>query len=229
VTRKYKALVHGNIGHDYGRRSDREGLFSFARSLPIEKALHSDVIIAYEFNGKPIPYNHGYPMRLIVPQWYGMASVKWLKIIDVIDHHFQGPFQADDYMYYPSKEDDRGKFPVTTINVNSTIQKPLNLSILSTGIHTIEGIAWTGEGIVTRVEVSTDNGVSWSQAALYRDFGQPYSWVQWKYQWNANQKGEYCIMSRALDSQGRVQPMEALWNRKGYGYNAIYKIQVKAE
>jgi DMSO/TMAO reductase YedYZ molybdopterin-dependent catalytic subunit len=93
-------------GHDMGPRTDMEGIFSYKRSLPIEKALHPDTIIAYELNGKPIPYKHGYPFRLIVPQWYGMASVKWLKRITVIDHEFKGPFQSVDYVYYPYKDTD---------------------------------------------------------------------------------------------------------------------------
>ncbi len=216
-------------GHDAGRRKDIPGIFSFARSLPLEKALHPDTIIAYEVNGAPIPYKHGYPLRLIVPGWYGMAWVKWLKRISVIDHLFTGPFQAIDYNYYPYKDSDRNKKPVTTININSIIQYPMNLSILNTGNHNIKGLAWTGKGVMTAVEVSTDNGVTWDFAKLQRDPSQVYSWVLWNHQWNVHNQGEYTVMSRAYDSYGRSQPEAAAWNRKGYGYNGIPITRVKVE
>jgi DMSO/TMAO reductase YedYZ molybdopterin-dependent catalytic subunit len=98
-----------------------DGIFQYARSLPLQKAMHEDTLIAYELNGKPIPFKQGYPLRLIVPQWYAMASVKWLKRIIVIDRHFRGPFQEIDYNYYPYKDSDTGKTPVTYINVDSII------------------------------------------------------------------------------------------------------------
>lgn len=216
-------------GYDSGERTDMEGVFHYARSLPIQKALHPDTIIAYELNGRPLPFKQGYPLRLIVPQWYAMASVKWLKRIIVIDHHFQGPYQAIDYNYYPNKHNDEGKTPVTNINVKSIIQKPLDKSILDTGKHQIKGIAWTGMGVIKEVEISTDGGVSWHKADLIQDDTQPYAWTFWNYDWEEINPGEYTIMSRARDSYGRQQPMEAMWNRKGYGYNSVYKIEVKVE
>ncbi|KJS22382.1 MAG: sulfite oxidase [Clostridiaceae bacterium BRH_c20a] len=215
--------------YDYGERTDLKGIFHYTRSLPVQKALHPDTLIAYELNGKPIPFKQGYPLRLIVPQWYGMASVKWLKKIIAIDHHFKGPFQDIDYNYYPHTDSDEGKTPVTTINVDSIIQQPLDRSILDTGTHIIEGIAWTGAGIIVEVEVSTDGGENWHKAKLSQDFSQPYSWTFWKYIWKVSEKAEYTIMSRATDSLGRIQPFEAMWNRKGYGYNAVYTIKVKVE
>lgn len=215
--------------YDYGKRNDLEGTFFYARSLPIQKALHPDTLIAYELNGDPIPFKHGYPLRLLVPQWYGMASVKWIKRIIVIDQHFMGPFQEIDYNYYPYKDSDVGKKPVTIINVSSIIQWPLSNSILDTGEHIIEGIAWTGSGIITEVEISTDGGKNWSKAKLSQDLSQPYSWTFWKFNWRVPKKGEYLIQSRARDSYGRTQPFKALWNRKGYGYNAVYSIKLKIE
>ncbi|MGE5630930.1 MAG: sulfite oxidase [Caulobacteraceae bacterium] len=216
-------------GHDIGPRTDMEGSFSYKRSLPIDNALHPDTMIAYELNGRPIPYKHGYPFRLIVPQWYGMASVKWLKKISVIGHKFEGPFQSVDYMYYPHKEDDMGKRPVTKIKVNSIIQQPLDMSLLDTGVHLIKGIAYTGEGVITQVELSLDGGVNWCNATICPDAIHPYAWISWKYQWNVEKKGEYTIMARAKDSSGHIQPQEEEWNRKGYGYNRITRISVKVE
>ena len=93
-------------GYDYGERPDSNQLFNFSRSLPLEKALDPATIIAYEYNNHPIPFKHGFPLRLIVPGWYAMASVKWIKKITVIDEEFKGPFQAVDYVYYPNKENE---------------------------------------------------------------------------------------------------------------------------
>lgn len=214
--------------YDYGQRSDSNQIWNFSRSLSIEKSLDPDTIIAYEYNNQSIPFKHGFPLRLIVPGWYAMASVKWIKKITVIDKKFEGPFQAIDYVYYPSKENDSGKFPVTTINVNSTIQYPLNMQLLHTGIYEINGIAWTGKGIITKVEISLDDGQTWDTCQL-TSTSEKYTWIPWIYKWKVEKKGEYTIKSKATDSHGNVQPMEPFWNRKGYGYNAIDSIKVKVE
>lgn len=216
-------------GADFGPRSDLDEYFAFSRSLPLNKALHPDTLIAYELNGKPIPFKHGYPLRLIVPQWYAMASVKWLNQITLVDQPFQGPFQTIDYVYYPNNESDFGKKPVTTMRVNSLIQKPLDFEILNTGMQTIFGLAWTGKGRISKIEISIDNGSSWNLAKMYEDQSFPYAWTVWSYEWNAKVKGEYTILSKATNSNGRSQLLDAEWNRKGYGYNAISKIKVKVE
>ncbi|WP_173918195.1 sulfite oxidase [Halobacillus sp. Marseille-Q1614] len=215
-------------GYDQGKRPDTDKVHPFKRSLPIDKALHPDTLVAYQYNGQPLPYKHGCPLRLIVPQWYAMASVKWIKQIRVIESEFEGPFQSIDYIYYPNKDDNEGAFPVTTLNVNSTIQKPVDHDKLDTGQHTIKGIAYTGEGKITQVEISTDGGKSWTNASLENEPSE-YEWVSWSHQWPALEKGEYTIMTRAADSTGRIQPMKPFWNRKGYGYNAVDQIKVKIE
>lgn len=216
-------------GRDCGKKPGHENIVCFQRSLPLSKAMHPDTIVAYQYNGKPIPYKHGYPLRLVVPQWYGMASVKWLKHISIVPYKFEGPFQTEDYVYYPQKENDAGKKPVTTVNVNSTIQKPLNYQILDRGFHDIDGIAWTGEGKISKVEISFDEGRTWTEASLQNESESPYSWVMWSCKWEVMKKGEYTIISRAYDSAGRRQPIEPEWNRKGYGYNAVYAVKVKIE
>ena len=215
-------------GYDYGQRPDSNHILNFSRSLPIKKSLEPDTIIAYEYNNQPIPFKHGFPLRLIVPGWYAMASVKWIKKITVIDKEFYGPFQAVDYVYYPSKENDSDKFPVTTINVNSTILKPLNMQLLHTGIYEIKGIAWTGQGIITKVEISLDEGHTWDTCQL-KSTSEKYTWTSWSYKWEAHKIGEYTLKSRATDSYGNVQPIEPFWNRKGYGYNAMDRIKIKVE
>ncbi|MCM2532429.1 sulfite oxidase [Neobacillus pocheonensis] len=216
-------------GYDYGKRTDSDRVYTFSRSLPLEKALHPDTIIGYEYNNQPIPFKHGYPLRLIVPQWYAMASVKWIKQISIIDSEFKGPFQSTDYVYYPNKENEAGSFPVTTINVNSTIQKPLDMNVLNTGKHFISGISWTGKGVISKVEVSTDGGKSWSEANIITQNKGSYEWSSWVFDWSVMEKGEYTIMSKATDSYGRSQPSIPFWNQKGYGYNAVDKIKVKIE
>jgi DMSO/TMAO reductase YedYZ molybdopterin-dependent catalytic subunit len=215
-------------GYDNGQRPDSNKLYNFSRSLPIEKALDLDTIIAYEYNNQPIPFKHGFPLRLIVPEWYAMASVKWIRKIIVSDKEFNGPFQAVDYVYYPNQENDNEKVPVTTINVNSTIQYPLNMQLLHTGTYVINGIAWTGEGQISKVEISIDGGQTWNNCKLISS-AEKHAWVRWNYPWNAHKKGEYSIKSKASDSKGNVQPLEPIWNRKGYGYNAIDHIKVKVE
>ncbi|MBS4175270.1 sulfite oxidase [Bacillus sp. FJAT-49736] len=216
-------------GFDYGERKDLDSIYSYARSIPLEKALHPNTIIAYEYNHRPIPFKHGFPLRLIVPDWYSMASVKWIKQITVIDREFKGPFQSIDYVYYPHKDSDADSYPVTSLNVNSTIQKPYDMQVLNTSNHLVKGIAWTGKGSIARIEISTDNGLTWKDAIIETRNPSLYEWVSWSYKWTVSEKGEYTILSKATDTYNRTQPMEPFWNRKGYGYNAIDRVQVKIE
>ncbi|MCX7569828.1 sulfite oxidase [Tumebacillus sp. DT12] len=217
------------IGADRGHHPGVKGVIPFARSLSVKEALHPDVLVAYQCNGQAIPYRNGYPLRLIVPHWYGMASVKWLQDIEVIDHAFQGPFQTKDYQYYPSIHHDGGKHPVTTKHVNSIIQMPMDLSVLPVGVYVVEGIAWSGTGAVEQVELSLNQGKSWSAASLTPDPSRPYAWVRWTYTWHAEQPGQYEIWSRATDAAGHTQPLEPFWNRKGYGHHAIYRTRIQIE
>lgn len=216
-------------GADFGKKTGVDEIIPFVRSLPLEKALHPDTIIAFQYNDKPLSYKQGYPFRLIVPNWYAMASVKWLSKIKVMDHAYKGPFQTYDYVYYPHKDHDQNKFPVTIMNVNSIIQQPIHLSILNTGVHEIKGMAWTGNGSITEVQLSFDKGKTWKYTTLHSLPNQDYAWSKWTYMWKVEEKGEYTIYSRAKDSSGRIQPLTPFWNRKGYGYNAVSKIAVKVE
>ncbi len=212
-------------GEDSGIKKGKH--VPFERSLPLEKALDPNVIVAFEFNEKPISPKHGFPFRLIVPGWYGMASVKWLKTIRVIDYPFSGPFQTDDYVYYPQNEKDNGSFPVTTNQVNSVIQQPLNRQILKPGRHEIMGLAWTGDGMITSVEISVDNG-EW-ETAIFQNQPIKFQFVKWIYTYIFEKKQQYNIKVRAFDSNGQSQPNQAFWNRKGYGYNQVSQIKVEIE
>ena len=214
------------LGEDSGLKNEER--VHFERSLPLEKALDPNVIVAWEHNQKALSPKHGFPFRLIVPGWYGMASVKWLKTIRVMNHHFSGPFQSDDYVYYPHKDQDKDSFPVTTNRVNSIIQQPRDLQILKPGIHEITGLAWTGEGVITSVEISFDNGETWKTVHLH-DTPQKYQWVKWSYSYVFEKNHEYSIMVRAFDSLCRSQPDKAFWNRNGYGYNEVSMVKIQIE
>ncbi|MCH6264277.1 sulfite oxidase [Neobacillus citreus] len=213
-------------GNDSGIKKGQH--VPFVRSLPLKKAMEHDVIVAWEHNHKQISPKHGFPFRLIVPGWYGMASVKWLKTIRVVDHPFSGPFQTDDYVYYPHKNNNEEAVPVTVSHVNSIIQQPLDRQILQLGQHEIKGLAWTGEGVVISVEVSVDDGETWKTATLH---GQPrqFQWIKWSYSIVFEKNREYSIKVRAYDSNGHLQPDTAFWNQKGYGYNAVSQIKIKVE
>ncbi|WP_352922584.1 hypothetical protein [Peribacillus simplex] len=158
-----------------------------------------------------------------------MASVKWIKQISIMDSTFNGPFQTINYVYYPKKDNDHVAFPVTTININSTIQKPLDMELIHTGKSLIKGIAWTEEGVITKVEISHDGGYTWRNADILPRQNIIYSWVSWSFEWTILKKGEFTIKSRATDSFVQIQPNFPFWNKKGYGYNAIDKIEVKVE
>jgi DMSO/TMAO reductase YedYZ molybdopterin-dependent catalytic subunit len=210
-------------GRDTGVKNNQ--YVHFERSLPIDKALHPEVMIAFEYNGKPLSHKHGFPYRLIVPGWYGMASVKWLKEIILIKDKFTGPFQNDDYVFYYKNGTSE---PVTVNHVNSTIQQPLDHQLVKSGAHEIRGIAWTGSGVITKMEISFDHGDNWAQANL-ESTPKEHQTVSWSYVTEFESGKEYHISIRATDSSGYTQPSEAIWNKKGYGYNAGMQITVKAE
>ena len=202
----------------------------FIRSIPIEKALDSDTLIATHMNDAPLTRHHGFPARAMVPGWIGAASCKWLTEIKVLDSEFVGNFMNPGYRFpnQPVKPGDSMKpedtHVVTGLNVKSVISGPLDGSTLKAGKLTLHGAAWAGEADIAKVEVSTDGGTSWNVAALGRDQSH-YAWRLWSYSWNAK-RGDHVIRSRATDSQGRVQPAEAAWNPSGYLYNAIDEVKI---
>jgi sulfite oxidase len=202
----------------------------FIRSIPIEKALDSDTLIATHMNDAPLTKHHGFPARALVPGWIGAASCKWLTEIKVLDSEFVGNFMSPGYRFpnQPVKPGDSVKpedtHVVTGLNVKSVIAGPLDGSTLKAGKLTVHGAAWAGEADIVKVEISTDSGSSWNAAALGHEQSR-YAWRLWSYSWNAKQ-GDHVIQSRATDSHGRVQPAEAVWNPSGYLYNAIDEVKI---
>jgi sulfite oxidase len=204
----------------------------FIRSIPIEKALDSDTLIATHMNGAPLTKHHGFPARALVPGWIGAASCKWLTEIKVLDSEFVGNFMSPGYRLpnQPVKPGDTVKpedtHPVTALSVKSVIAGPLDGSTVAmkSGKIVVQGAAWAGEADVAKVEVSTDGGANWSSATLGRDQAR-YAWRMWSYHWKPK-NGDYTLLSRATDSQGRTQPEAAVWNPSGYLYNAVDQVKI---
>lgn len=196
----------------------------YARSLPLDVALHPDTLLVWEMNGEPLPEQHGYPLRLVVPGWYGMASVKWLQQISVITKPFEGFFQVDDYVYVGEAGLADGT-PVTSMRVRALIIKPIQGSSVTRGELRIEGIAWTGEGAISKVEISFDQGKSWLATELDAP-ASPYATQRWSYSWQSQSPGGYKITARASDTLGNTQPLSPRWNKGGYGNNSAHQIDL---
>jgi len=201
----------------------------FERALPIDEAMLDGVILAWEANGQPLLPAHGFPLRLIVPTWYGMASVKWLKAITVIDHPFQGVQQAQVYRMTFSAS-DAGR-PIQKKLVRSTLVPPGEPELLSrhrfvrAGRQQLVGRAWTGTGRITRVQVTTDNLRTFQDAVVEPPTSR-FAWQRFHFTWNAT-PGEHVIGSRATDSEGHVQPLRPLWNIQGMEQHAVERVGVR--
>jgi DMSO/TMAO reductase YedYZ molybdopterin-dependent catalytic subunit len=205
----------GGKEHDYGR------------SLSPEQALADDVLVAWAMNGTPLLPQHGFPLRLVVPGWFGMASVKWLNRIEVIDRAFDGPQQVAAYVYRESN--DGPGTPVTTLRVKSLMVPPglpdvyTRDRLVEQGPITLFGRAWSGAGAtIKKVEVAV--GGQWLEAALDPERGQ-YAWRGWKFEWQAS-VGEHELMCRATDSKGEIQPLEPRFDLSGMGNNAVHRVRV---
>lgn len=203
----------------------------FIRSIPIEKAMDPDTLVATHMNGASLARHHGFPARALVPGWIGAASCKWLTEIKVLDQEFEGNFMKPGYRL-PNHSISPGgdvnpedTHPITSLGVKSVIAQPGDGSSLKSRSLNIHGAAWAGETAITRVEISVDGGTTWHAARLGAQQSR-YAWRLWDYAWNAPKAGEYTIMSRATDDQGRTQPQTAAWNPSGYLFNAIDQVNI---
>ena len=212
-------------GADHGIQGEVEQ--DYQRSLSIEEAMREEVLLAYAINGQPLPPQHGSPVRLIVPGWYGMTSVKWLRTIEAVPEPFEG-FQMDAYRIR-DHADDPG-VPVTYLRPRALMIPPGFPEFLSRRRHVdagpteIRGRAWSGAGPVAGVEVSIDGGASWSDA----DLGpQPsrWAWAPWSFLWQAA-AGKYELLCRATDRAGNVQPVDQEWNFHGLQNNMTQRVPV---
>lgn len=204
----------------------------FVRSVPIEKCLHPGTLLAYEMNGEPLPVQHGFPLRGIVPGWEGAAWVKWLTRLTVQEREADGFFMTTAYRYpkrpvAPGEAVDPADMQVlTSLEVKSLITNPRVLSWLTPGDQLeVRGAAWAGEAEVARVEVSTDQGQTWQSAELTNERA-PFAWRRFRYLWKPATAGRYAILSRATDTRGRVQPGVPPWNPSGYLWNAPDRVVI---
>src|SRR6266404_5554842 len=204
---------------------------AFIRSIPIEKATDGDTLVAVYMNGVALTKHHGFPARALVPGWIGAASCKWLTEIKVLETEFAGNFMSPAYRF-PNRPVEPGEavkpedtHPLTALSVKSVISGPSDGASLKSGKVAVHGVAWAGEADIAKVEISTDGGTTWNPATLGREQAH-YAWRLWSYDWKAAKSGDYTILSRATDTQGRTQPTSALWNPSGYLYNAIDQVKV---
>jgi len=201
---------------------------AYERSLPVGEALRDDLLLAYEINGQPLPPQHGFPLRLVVPGWYGMTHVKWLRSITVVDEPFRGWQQ--DVAYHVRESDEEQGVPVTRILPRSLMVPPgipefLSRSRLVTaGPCRLEGRAWSGWGPIERVEASVDGGRTWADAAL-GDAPSEFAWRGWSFEWDA-EPGEHELSCRATDTAGNTQPLSPEWNFDGFCNNAVQRVRV---
>lgn len=212
-------------GADRGTVDVRGGPISFARSVPIKTALHPDTLLAYQMNGEPLTPAHGFPVRLLVPGWYGMASIKWLTRLTATSDVFDGYYQVDRYVLaYPGVSETT---PLGRMAVRSVIVEPADGAVVDREETLIRGYAWSGSSPVERVDVSTDGGFSWHEASL-TSAPEPYAWRSWERRWRPERPGEAIISSRARDA-GSEQPSSAPWNQHGYANNAIQSVRVSVK
>jgi DMSO/TMAO reductase YedYZ molybdopterin-dependent catalytic subunit len=214
-------------GLDRGVEGDEEQ--DFQRSLPLDLARDDDVILAYDLNGAPLPPQHGSPLRLLVPGWYGMTNVKWLARITLVDEPFRGYQQARGY-HFRADEDDPG-VPLQRIRPRALMVPPgipefmTRGRVMDAGRVTIEGRAWSGEAPIEAVDFSVDGGTSWTPAQLAADELGRWAWRAWSSGWDAT-PGEHVLACRARDAAGNEQPFEPAWNVGGYANNAVQRVPV---
>jgi DMSO/TMAO reductase YedYZ molybdopterin-dependent catalytic subunit len=211
-------------GHEGGVEQD------YQRALAVPEGLESGALLAYEMNGAPLLPQHGFPLRLIVPGWYGMTNVKWLARIEAVEEPFSGYQQVRGYRLR-TDEDDDGE-PVTRIYPRALMIPPgdpeflTRERVVSRGTCVLRGRAWSGWSEIAYVQVSCDGGETWREAALEDEAESRWAWRGWSFEWSADEPGRYELCSRARDAAGNQQPVEPRWNVGGYANNAVQRVPV---
>jgi DMSO/TMAO reductase YedYZ molybdopterin-dependent catalytic subunit len=209
-------------GADRGPFEGDGGRHAYGRSLPLRKAIDPDTLLAYEMDGEPIPAAHGGPVRAIVPGWYATDSVKWLERILVAAEEYEGPFHAVDYRFAAADDPGPGE-RMERVPVHSLVTQPAPGTALDPGLAHIRGIAWSGGGAITRVEVQVDGG-EWRRATIAGRAGL-YGRTRFEHAFAA-EPGRHTIAVRARDASGDAQPEKPVWNRRGYRNNAVHRVTV---
>jgi len=212
-------------GADGGTVDGHKEPIRFERSLRLDQTREGEALLVYAMNGEPLPVQHGYPVRVIVPGWYAVASVKWLTEIEVIDRPFVGHYQTDKYQLEREQEGRIVREPVTLQRVRALITEPVRDQEVACGDLVVRGVAWSGAAPIERVEVSV-NGGSWHEARLVSE-RKRYSWQWWEMVSRVTEPGLINLRARATDLAGRTQPECAEWNRLGYGNNAIQQVPIR--
>jgi DMSO/TMAO reductase YedYZ molybdopterin-dependent catalytic subunit len=216
-------------GIDMGAEED--GIVEpYQRSLPIAEAMADDVLLAYRINGGPLPPQHGFPLRLVVPGWYGMGNVKWLGRITVVSEPFTGFQNRVSYRLRQTAREVGD--PVTRMEPRALLMPPgdpdffTRHRLLSPGPCELFGRAWSGWAPITGVQVSVDGAASWHEANLSAEPLSPHAWWSWTWTWEATDPGEYELCCRARDGSGRIQPVDGPWNLHGFANNALQRVPV---
>ena len=203
----------------------------YERSLSLAEARDAGCVLAYEMNGEPLLPQHGFPLRLVVPGWYGMTNVKWLSSITVSEAPFAGYQVANAYRFRQT-EDEEGR-PVTRMRPRSLMVPPgipdffTRERVLERGVPVqLEGRTWSGRAPIVRVEVSDDGGETWADAELAHDLPDAFAWSGWSFRWEPATAGSFTLCCRATDATGEAQPLEPEWNLGGYENNAVQRVPV---
>ncbi|MFE7383810.1 sulfite oxidase [Streptomyces zhihengii] len=191
------------------------------RPLPLAKAL-DDVLLAYEMNGEPLPPDHGHPVRLIVPGWVGISSVKWLGDIEVSDEPLYSPWNTDMYRLFGPEHPPEGSAPLTRQTLKSAFELDRDAALPARRPVLLTGRSWSGAAPVREVEISTDGGAHWRRARLH-DAPRPGSWVRWSAGWVPRTPGPAVLLARATDRAGRTQPDVSVHNTQGYLFDAVVR------
>ena len=217
------AVQYRSVGRSDFKLVD-PGVINYEKGMPLAKAMHPDTLLAWSMNGEWLTHIHGAPVRVVTPGWSGNWWVKWLEQIEVLDHVPQCYYQHH-YFTYGESPDDPRKEMITSMGVRCIILNPLDEdSPLERGAHKIQGRAWSGMGMIKRVEVSTDGGKTWTDAHLEEPV-ERWLWVRWSLLWEADKPGAYQILARATDETGRVQP-QIPWNYQRKHFDGIVPTDV---
>jgi DMSO/TMAO reductase YedYZ molybdopterin-dependent catalytic subunit len=191
------------------------------RPLPIAKAL-KDVLLAYEMNGRPLPADHGFPVRLVVPSWVGIASIKWLGDIQVSDAPLFSPWNTRYYRLFGPDYPPEGGPPLTRMVVKSAFELPWEARLEAGRTHMLRGRSWSGNGRIRHVEVSVDGGATW-QRALPHGPRTASAWLSWEFRWTPREAGAHTLLARATDETGGTQPERVPYNTLGYLFGAVVR------
>ncbi|MFF1692640.1 molybdopterin-dependent oxidoreductase [Streptomyces sp. NPDC058257] len=200
---------------------DGTNLGKVRRPLPLAKAL-DDVILAYEMNGAPLPPDHGYPVRVLVPAWVGIASIKWVGDIEVSSKPLYSPWNTLFYRLFGEHYPPEGSAPLTHQTVKSAFELPWNAGIEAAATHHLTGRSWSATGAIARVDISTDGGTTWHRARL-KDTPHRATWTRWTTPWHPRTPGPTTLLARATDTTGRTQPEATAHNAQGYLFDAVVR------